>query len=792
MIKKINLAALIFFTLLCTIVTFQMKIKAENINTSSLVTKSIPTLDKSVVDLTKVFNNPIGNVVGLSNNNKQLVVTNTTSQAGAIWGKYRLNLNYDFTLVAYMYFGDRKGAAADGMTFTMQNADDQISGGRGENLGSYGVGPQGKEINGVAIEFDTYHNADGIDADVPIHSTYDHTGIVDVKKRKHLSYQTVINPDSDDQLSNGKWYQIEILWTKSNSVLRYKLKTLNSADRFNSQDKSYKIDTQSLFGETDPSVFWGFTGATGASWSENVVAFDTLPQPSNQDVYWQQSNTSEHIGFDKGVAKLVVKRNALYNLWDQVQTKIDFSRMSANGTPDMNSLLVDGKKVTGTLSGTTITVPTSSINKTSSEVSVDFNLKSTDISKKEVEVNTTGTEHITGANGINIVYKDGKDDSAYLTVKEDKSSIKTKDSVLYVGESWNRKDNFVQATDEDGKNISWEDERITSNGANIDTSKPGVYDLKYSFKGNLKTSDSRFTVTVKEDKSSIKTKDSVLYVRESWTPKDNFVGATDEDGENISWEDSRINSNGANIDTSKPGVYNLKYSFKGKVKTTEETFKVIVKDDQTKLELQNVELFVGETWDPNSPFKDVKDKDGNILYAKDFTHYYIYPVGEQAADKWITKELNTEVVGNYEVILYHFPSKQWSTRASVTVKNIPITLSVPESHPFGEMQLGKNEKLYWDKKEKIKITNDGNHKWQLSVKLLTSNNQDFYNYIKFKEQSFTKDAMLIDSGEATKTVTDELTKDNFIYVDYSDVKQLRKDVATLEWALTPSTKELNE
>lgn len=52
--------------------------------------------------------------------------------------------------------------------------------------------------------------------------------------------------------------------------------------------------------------------------------------------------------------------------------------------------------------------------------------------------------------------------------------------------------------------------------------------------------------------------------------------------------------------------------------------------------------------------------------------------------------------------------------------------------------------------------------------------------------------MLIDSGEATKTVTDELTKDNFIYVDYSDVKQLRKDVATLEWALTPSTKELNE
>ncbi|HCZ39665.1 bacterial Ig-like domain-containing protein [Brochothrix thermosphacta] len=375
---------------------------------------------------------------------------------------------------------------------------------------------------------------------------------------------------------------------------------------------------------------------------------------------------------------------------------------------------------------------------------------------------------------------------------ENLQSITTKDSELYVGESWSQSDNFVGATDEAGKSIPWEDSRITSNSANVDTSKPGVYNLKYSFKGTEKTSDSSFTVTVKEDKSSIRTKDSELYVGESWSRSDNFVGATDEAGKSIPWEDPRITSNSANVDTSKPGVYNLKYGFKGKVKTTEETFKVTVKDDQTKLELQNVELFVGETWDPNSPFKDVKDKDGNTLYAKDFTNYYIYPVGEQAADKWVTKELNTEVVGNYEVRLYHFPSKQWSTRARVTVKNIPITLTVPESHTFGEMQLGKNEKLYWNKAEKIKVINDGNRKWQLSAKLLTSNNLDFPNYIRFKGQFFTKDEILIDTGDTTKTITDELTTDKFIYVDYSDVKQLRKDVATLEWALTPSTKELIE
>ncbi|MFG5477752.1 bacterial Ig-like domain-containing protein, partial [Enterococcus faecalis] len=34
-------------------------------------------------------------------------------------------------------------------------------------------------------------------------------------------------------------------------------------------------------------------------------------------------------------------------------------------------------------------------------------------------------------------------------------SIETKDSTLYVGEKWNPEDNFVHATDEAGKKVSW-------------------------------------------------------------------------------------------------------------------------------------------------------------------------------------------------------------------------------------------------------------------------------------------------------------------------------------------------
>lgn len=246
----------------------------------------------------------------------------------------------------------------------------------------------------------------------------------------------------------------------------------------------------------------------------------------------------------------------------------------------------------------------------------------------------------------------------------DKSSIKTKDSTLYVGQKWNKEANFVSATDEDGNSVPYSDNRITTNGSSIDTSKPGEHEIKYSYKGVSKTSDSTFkvtvkedktklelqdvslyvgqnynidspfknvtdkdgnpikasnvdwyyidevktkildtskpgvhkvrivyldgtnswkysdscTVTVKEDKSSIKTKDCTLYVGETWNAEDNFVSATDENGENVPWGDSRIDINGSEVDNMTPGITELKYSFKGKGKTIDSSFKVTVKE----------------------------------------------------------------------------------------------------------------------------------------------------------------------------------------------------------------------
>ena len=198
------------------------------------------------------------------------------------------------------------------------------------------------------------------------------------------------------------------------------------------------------------------------------------------------------------------------------------------------------------------------------------------VSATAVEPSKPGVYKVTYI--FNGKFKQVKSEST-VTVKEDKTSIKTKDNTLYVGQKWDPKDNFVNATDEDGKSIPWNDPRITKNGASIDTSKPGKHKIKYTFKGKVKNVDSEFTVTVKEDKTSIKTKDNTLYVGQKWDPKDNFVNATDEDGKSIPWNDPRITKNGASIDTSKPGKHKIKYTFKGKVKNVDSEFTVIVKEE---------------------------------------------------------------------------------------------------------------------------------------------------------------------------------------------------------------------
>lgn len=371
----------------------------------------------------------------------------------------------------------------------------------------------------------------------------------------------------------------------------------------------------------------------------------------------------------------------------------------------------------------------------------------------------------------------------------DKTSVIVKDSSLYQGQTYNPEaDNFVSATDVNGNPLKWGDPNLKVSGDTVDMKVPKIYNqtltYTYTLNGETKTKKADYKVEVKEDKSSIKTKDIIIYTGQNWTRKDNFVSATDEDGKDVPWSDGRIDTNGAEVDTSKPNEYTFKYTFKGKVKNTDSSPKVTVKKDQTSISADSITYYVGDKYNPADAFISATDKDGNSL---DFDESMCWPLDSN-------KPVDTSTPGKYDVWygLKNASGKKVQWNKYVYVKEKELSLSVPKDFSFGNTVLGKVKKLYWDKKSEVSIDNKGNRKWNLTTKLTGSSNQDFFNYLKFKDQSFKEGSVLIDSGASSKNITNELTEDNFIYVDYSSIKSIRKDKATLEWTLSPSTKGVEE
>lgn len=277
-------------------------------------------------------------------------------------------------------------------------------------------------------------------------------------------------------------------------------------------------------------------------------------------------------------------------------------------------------------------------------------------------------------------------------------TIATRDMTIYQGEEWNPSQNFISGNDERNVEFQFSDNRLSYTN-NVDTTKPGTYSVAYTYKNGSQSETASAKVTVLGDKSSIKTKDSVLCVGQSWNKESNFVGATDEDGNPVPWGDSRILSNGATVDTSKAGVTKLRYTYKGKVKNTDSEFTVTVED--------------------------------------------------------------------------------------------PLKLVVPSSSDFGAYKLGSsNTVLPWNKTSKVEVEGATNSQWDLSVAL--SSNNSFENFMKIGETPITDTSQKVISGRGPMSVTDEVSPDKFIKVDYAGVKKIRKDTGTLQWTLTPSLKGVIE
>ncbi|MUO26343.1 hypothetical protein EZ036_13390, partial [Enterococcus faecalis] len=235
-----------------------------------------------------------------------------------------------------------------------------------------------------------------------------------------------------------------------------------------------------------------------------------------------------------------------------------------------------------------------------------------------------------------------------VTVKEDKTKAELKDTELYVGQKWDLGSVFKNVVDKDGNSIKPEEvEYIWIDGKKtreIDTSKPGKHTVYIAIlkANNEWVYSNDVTVTVKEDKTSIKTKNSTIYRGQGWGQIDNFVSATDEAGQNVPFQDGRIQMQGAtDVEPSKPGVYKVTYIFNGKFKQVKSESTVTVKEDKTKAELKDTELYVGQKWDLGNVFKNVVDKDGNSIKPEEVEYIWI--------DGKKTREIDTSKPGKHTV-----------------------------------------------------------------------------------------------------------------------------------------------
>ncbi|WP_226818208.1 MULTISPECIES: bacterial Ig-like domain-containing protein [Enterococcus] len=255
---------------------------------------------------------------------------------------------------------------------------------------------------------------------------------------------------------------------------------------------------------------------------------------------------------------------------------------------------------------------------------------------KLADITTVGTVDNTTSGKYEVIYRNGKAEAtATITVLADQTSVKAKDSTLYVGDDWHAVDNFVSATDKTGSNVPFSG--VTVSGS-VDTSKEGQYKVTYS-NGKM---EAIATITVVANQETVAAKDSTLYVGDSWEAADNFLSATDKDGKALPL--TEVTVDGA-VDTSKAGRYEVIYR-NGKA---EATATITVLADQTRVKAKDSTLYVGDDWEAADNFVSATDKTGATV---------------ELSGVIVTGTVDTNQEGTYEVT---YTNGKVSDIATITV-----------------------------------------------------------------------------------------------------------------------------
>ncbi|MBN2903368.1 MAG: bacterial Ig-like domain-containing protein [Enterococcus sp.] len=405
---------------------------------------------------------------------------------------------------------------------------------------------------------------------------------------------------------------------------------------------------------------------------------------------------------------------------DKHGNALTFSEITVNGEVDTTNVgTYEVKYINGSVSQTatitvvanqeTVTAKDSTLYVGDAWTAADNFLSATDKDGNAVtiaEVTINGEVDTDTPGEYQVIYRNGKAEAtATITVLADQTSVKVKDSTLYVGDDWHAVDNFVSATDKTGANVPFSG--VTVSGT-VDTSKEGQYPVVYQ-NGNQKATA---TITVVANQETVVAKDSTLYVGDSWELADNFVSATDKKGQPLSL--AELTTSG-DVDTKVPGEYQVTYR-NGKA---EATATITVLADQTSVKVKDSTLYVGDDWHAVDNFVSATDKSGaNVPFSnvtvsgsvdtsKEGQYPVVYQNGNQKATATITVVANQETVAAKDSTLYVGDSWEAADNfLSATDKDgkaLPLT-EVTVDGTVDTSKAGRYEVVYRNGKAEAKAT----------------------------------------------------------------------------------------
>ncbi|HHP9139119.1 TPA: bacterial Ig-like domain-containing protein [Listeria monocytogenes] len=215
----------------------------------------------------------------------------------------------------------------------------------------------------------------------------------------------------------------------------------------------------------------------------------------------------------------------------------------------------------------------------------------------DIEVKGTVDTDKAGTYPVTYTY-DGVSKTINIQVKDILTAVNAHDSEIYVGDSWDAKDNFDSAQDKDGNTVDWKDINVSENPT-VDLETAGVYQVTYSYDGVSKT----INLTVNPRKTSVEVHDSTIYTGDAWKAEDNFDNATDKKGDPISFEDVTVTGQ---VDSETAGAYEVSYIYDGVKKVAH----ITVIQNQAQITVKDSVIPYGEKWEAEANFIGATNRDG--------------------------------------------------------------------------------------------------------------------------------------------------------------------------------------